>query len=95
MSRGERWYDCKCSCPKAEKKPYGDKELGITYRYMLSNYSIVGAFSCEYTPKEKSTIRNTIKNNQGLEYCFKCNTKTVKISTGMFTMYDICPKCKI
>lgn len=35
------------------------------------------------------------KSNQGREYCFKCGTKTKKVSTGMFSVYDICPNCKI
>jgi hypothetical protein len=36
-----------------------------------------------------------LNNNQGRESCFKCNTPTVKVSTGMFSVYDICPICKI
>ncbi len=35
------------------------------------------------------------KNNQGRERCFQCGTRTRKVDTGMFTVYDVCPKCKI
>jgi len=35
------------------------------------------------------------QTNQGRETCFKCGAKTVKVDTGMFSMYDVCPKCKI
>ena len=36
-----------------------------------------------------------LENNQGRERCFKCNTLTVKVASGMYTVYDVCPKCKI
>ena len=34
------------------------------------------------------------KNNQGLEHCFKCGRKTVKIE-GAMSWYDVCPVCKL
>jgi hypothetical protein len=36
-----------------------------------------------------------VHSNQGRERCYKCGTKTVKVDTGMFSVYDICPKCRI
>ncbi len=94
---GKEIYFCKCICPSVTKVEYhGIDELsGKPYSFMISNRNEVGEYFCEYIPKEESTIRSSIKNNQGLKYCFKCNTPTVKVSTGMFTMYDICPVCKI
>ena len=91
---GKKIYDCKCTCPKVVEAniPLEDRLVGINYHLVTSNYFNAGKFNCEYTPKEEIT---TIRNNQGLKYCFKCNTPTVKVSTGMFTMYDVCPKCKI
>jgi len=35
------------------------------------------------------------QNNQGRESCFHCGTQTQKVDTGMFSLYDVCPKCKI
>ena len=35
------------------------------------------------------------KNNQGRAICFQCGTQTQKVDTGMFSLYDVCPKCKI
>lgn len=47
---------------------------------------------CEWN--ERNPVKQT-KSNQGLKYCFKCNTPTVKVSTGIYSVYDICPVCKI
>ena len=53
-----------------------------------------GGFNwCTFELKEDSTVQ--LANNQGREICFKCNTKTVKVSTGFYSVYDICPICKI
>lgn len=43
--------------------------------------------------KEKKADKEV--GNQGRETCWKCGTKTVKVDSGMFTVYDVCPKCKI
>ena len=45
-----------------------------------------------------STQTNTsqvVMSNQGRSTCFKCGAKTIQVSTGMFTVFDICPVCKI
>lgn len=44
---------------------------------------------------EQQTLPGTNQTNQGRDTCFKCGTKTVKVDTGMFSVYDICPKCKV
>jgi len=64
-----------------------------------------GEFGCHFEQKEDCSkiigealiaeAEQLGKTNQGLEFCFKCGTKTVKVSTGMFSTYDICPNCKI
>jgi len=42
--------------------------------------------------KEKKDPEAT---NQGRETCWKCGGRTKKVDSGMFTIYDVCPKCKI
>jgi len=42
-----------------------------------------------------STHIDKEKTNQGNERCYKCGTKTVKVDSGMYTVYDVCPKCRI
>jgi len=44
---------------------------------------------------EQQTLPGTGQTNQGRDTCYKCGSKTVKVDTGMFSLYDICPKCKV
>jgi len=91
---GESWYDNMCTCPEAVKisQTYVHKISGVHLCLRVSNSFEVGLHGCAYTPKEESIITT---NNQGRTICFKCNTPTIKVSTGMFTVYDVCPVCKI
>ena len=59
-----------------------------------ANTCCVGEFGCSFEP---ITIVNDDKprSNQGREHCYICGIKTVKVDTGMFSTYDICPKCKV
>lgn len=49
----------------------------------------------KYCNASQANTSQVVMSNQGRSTCFRCNTKTVKISTGMFTVFDICPVCKI
>jgi len=106
---GKRVPSCECSCPKVVQNAVtvypavevcGSTIVNVKYCYMGSNIHEVGEIDCEYTPKDckESDCKQcatSCKNNQGRTTCYKCNTPTVKVSTGMFTVYDVCPKCKI
>ena len=51
---------------------------------------------CDFSPIEEDDGAHVPKlTNQGREFCYKCNTKTVKVSSGMYNIYDVCPNCKI
>ena len=45
--------------------------------------------------KKKCTECVEIKSNQGRDTCYKCGGKTKKIASGMFSTYDVCPRCKV
>lgn len=94
LPNGGKIVCCKCTCPAVitNRRTHTADASGKIYHVMIPNYSEVHEYGCAYEPKESKV---QTKSNQGLKYCFKCNTPTVKVSTGMFSVYDICPVCKI
>ena len=64
--------------------------MSLSLSYVNGGYSIY--ISDDDEQKEEG---DKLINNQGRDHCYKCGARTVKVETGMFTIYDICPKCKI
>ena len=78
---------------------------------MKNNYtlSLDDLFPSWYTPEEDvdEQVEDAIKKkrfspapkeeqtNQGRAHCYRCGTKTVKVDSGMYTIFDVCPQCKI
>ena len=91
---------CHCNCPSVLNYNSGYHDIKTRGYAQWYDEKEEGEYGCHFEPKdcEEADCKQcatSCKNNQGREFCFKCNTKSVKISTGMFTVYDICPKCKI
>jgi len=93
---------CHCNCPSVLDycNDHHNPDPKIRGYAAWDDEKEEGEYGCHFEPKECEESNceqcsTSCKNNQGREFCFKCNTKTIKVSTGMFTVYDICPNCKI